>query len=66
MSLTELKPKRVFIVDDPEKLMAEAGFGKASREVDMMNEMMVEGSGMEGMDMSKPGHPPTHSGHDEH
>ena len=54
MPLVVLKPKRVFIVDDPEKLQAEAGFGKDAREVGMMNEMMVEGSPMEGMDMSGP------------
>jgi hypothetical protein len=47
-----LKPKRVFIVEDPEKLVAESGFGKDAREIDMMNQMMVEGSPMEGMDMS--------------
>jgi len=54
-----LKPKRVYTVEDPEKLAAEAGFAKDAKEVQMMNLMMVEGSGMEGMDMSGHGH----SGH---
>lgn len=46
-----LKPKRVFVVEDPEKLKAEAGFAGGAYEVEMMNLMMVEGSPTEGMDM---------------
>ena len=52
MPLKILKPKRTFTVDDPAALVAQAGFGPRTREVDMMNLMMIEGSTMEGMDMS--------------
>jgi hypothetical protein len=62
MPLPVLKPKRVFIVDDPEKLQAEAGFAKDAREVEMMSLMMVEGSPMEGMDMSGHSKPPEQQG----
>jgi hypothetical protein len=51
-----IKPKRVFTVENPEELAAQAGFGKDAKEIEMMNQMMVEGSGMEGMDMSGHGH----------
>lgn len=61
-SMPILKPKRVFTVDDPDKLQAQAGFAKDAKEVGMMNLMMVEGSGMEGMDMSGHGHG-GHGGH---
>ena len=51
-----LKTKRVFTVEDPEGLLKQAGFTKDAKDVEMMNQMMVEGSGMEGMDMgSSPG-----------
>ncbi len=52
MPLIVLKPKRVFVVEEPEKLQAEAGFAGQTHEVEMMNLMMIEGSPMEGMDMS--------------
>lgn len=50
-----LKPKRVHTIanqKEAEDLQKTAGFGKSEPEIRMMNLMMIEGSGMEGMDMS--------------
>ncbi len=56
-SLKTIQPKKVFSVssrEEGEELQANRGFGDQEGEVRMMNLMMVEGSGYEGMDMSHP------------
>jgi hypothetical protein len=50
-SMPKISPKRTFQVTDGQVLSEDAGFGKNEPQVKMMNLMMVEGSGMEGMDM---------------
>lgn len=52
-----IKPKKSYSVkttDQGEELVEQRGFGDKEPEVRMMNLMMVEGSGYEGMDMSDP------------
>jgi hypothetical protein len=53
-NMPKIQPKKTFSVqnaDAGEDLQAERGFGEQEPMVRMMNLMMVEGSGMEGMDM---------------
>lgn len=52
-----IQPKKTYSVtsnDQGEELVEQRGFGDQEPEVRMMNLMMVEGSGFEGMDMSDP------------
>lgn len=54
-TMPKLKPHKIFEVKDQnisDQIMKDRGFGDAEEEVRMMNLMMVEGSGLEGMDMS--------------
>ncbi|MCL5283294.1 MAG: FixH family protein [Armatimonadetes bacterium] len=51
--LTVIKPKRMIKVTDHENWKAMEGFGAQSGQIDMMYEMMVEGSGMQHMKMGK-------------
>lgn len=54
-SMPTIKPKKVFTVksaQEGEALHEERGFGHKEAEIRMMNLMMVEGSGYEGMKMS--------------
>ena len=51
-----LKPQKTYLIPSNiagEKLLNERGFGKEESKIKMMNLMMVEGSGMEGMDMGE-------------
>ena len=48
-----LKSKRTYVVKGDEDFEGIRGYGEESPQVDMMNLMMVEGSGMEGMDMGE-------------
>jgi hypothetical protein len=50
-SMPMIKEKRIFTVTPKDDLQAEQGFGDQEPQVKMMNLMMVEGSGMEGMSM---------------
>ena len=50
-SMPKLAPKKVYTIKDNENLESQQGFGDKEQEVRMMNLMMVEGSGYEGMDM---------------
>lgn len=50
-SMPLIKEKRIFTVTANDDLRAEQGFGDQAPMVKMMNLMMVEGSGMQGMDM---------------
>jgi hypothetical protein len=50
-SMPLIKEKRVFTVSPKDDLQSEQGFGDQEPMVKMMNLMMVEGSGMEGMSM---------------
>ena len=50
-SMPRLQPQKIFIVKDGLELESQRGFGAQEPMVRMMNLMMVEGSGMEGMDM---------------
>jgi hypothetical protein len=50
-SMPMIKEKRTFTVTSDNNLQAEQGFGDREPQVKMMNLMMVEGSGMEGMSM---------------
>lgn len=55
-SMPRLKSKRTFIIKSKvqgEDLKDQSGFGEKEPEVRMMNLMMVEGSGYEGMDMAQ-------------
>lgn len=51
-SMPIIQAKRIFIVQGHEDLESQMGFGDQEPMVRMMNLMMVEGSGMEGMDMN--------------
>jgi hypothetical protein len=51
-SMPKISPKRVYIVKGDEDLESQKGFGEEAPMVRMMNLMMVEGSGMEGMNMA--------------
>ena len=51
-SMPILKPKKTFTVKRSDDLESQKGFGDKAPMVRMMNLMMVEGSGMEGMDMN--------------
>lgn len=53
-SMPTIQPKRVYTVTGKDDLRAGQGFGDQEPMVKMMNLMMVEGSGMEGMDMEMP------------
>ncbi len=69
-----VKPKKTYSVstkDQGEELLEQRGFGDQEPEVRMMNLMMVEGSGFEGMDMNDPAakgamKPVASSGHSAH
>ncbi len=50
-SMPLIKAKRIYTVTAKDDLDAEKGFGDQEPMVRMMNLMMVEGSGMQGMDM---------------
>ena len=50
-SMPTIQPKRVFTVTEKDDLQGNQGFGDREPMIKMMNLMMVEGSGMEGMDM---------------
>jgi hypothetical protein len=50
-SMPMIKEKRTFTVTTKDDLQDEKGFGDQEPQVKMMNLMMVEGSGMEGMSM---------------
>jgi hypothetical protein len=55
VSMPKIQPKRTITVktaDEGESLQEDRGFGEKDAEVSMMNLMMVEGSGYEGMDMN--------------
>jgi hypothetical protein len=54
-SMPLIQPKKTFTVKDGSELESQRGFGDQEPEVKMMNLMMVEGSGMEGMSMSAMG-----------
>lgn len=51
--MPKIRPKHIITVQgqEGEKLQDQRGFGDDEPAVGMMNQMMVEGSGMEGMDM---------------
>lgn len=51
-SMPVITPTRVFTVQEGQDLESQRGFGDQEPTVRMMNLMMVEGSGMEGMDMA--------------
>ena len=54
--MPRIEPKKVFVVpsqDAGEALLEDRGFGEEEDQVRMMNLMMVEGSGFEGMDMTQ-------------
>lgn len=51
-SMPTLEPKKVYIVKGDEDFDAQKGFGDEESMTRMMNLMMVEGSGFEGMDMN--------------
>lgn len=51
-SMPILKPKKIFKIENTEELESQKGFGNEAPMVNMVNLMMVEGSGMEGMDMA--------------
>lgn len=53
LNMPKISPKAIYEVKDPAALQAESGFGNEAPSIKMMNLMMVEGSGMEGMDMSQ-------------
>lgn len=69
-SMPLIQPKKTTVVTTVEEgraLLRDRGFGAKEDEVEMMNLMMVEGSGVEGMDHSSHGNAPTqdpHSGHE--
>ena len=48
------KERRVFTLKRGESLENLLGFGQEESQVAMMNRMMIEGSGMEGMEMGGP------------
>lgn len=50
-SMPIIAPKKVFVVQENQDLESQRGFGDQEPQVRMMNLMMVEGSGMEGMSM---------------
>jgi hypothetical protein len=50
-SMPLIQPKRTFVVSSTDDLQSQQGFGDKEPEVKMQNLMMVEGSGMEGMNM---------------
>ena len=52
VSMPILSPKKVFTVQEGQDLESQRGFGDQEPAVRMMNLMMVEGSGMEGMEMA--------------
>ena len=55
--LPRIQPKKSYSVrtnDEGEELVEQRGFGDKEPEIKMMNLMMVEGSGYEGMDMKGP------------
>lgn len=55
VNMPKIEPKRTITVksvDEGETLQDDRGFGEKDAEVSMMNLMMVEGSGYEGMDMN--------------
>lgn len=52
-SMPLIKAKRIYTVTAQDDLQAQQGFGDQEPIVKMMNLMMVEGSGLQGMDMSK-------------
>lgn len=64
-SMPIITPKKVFVVQENQDLESQRGFGDQEPMVRMMNLMMVEGSGMEGMSMdmamndSEPAHKET-------
>ena len=55
-SMPVLKPVRVYTVQGKEDWEKIRGFGDKEPHVRMMNLMMVEGSGMEGMEMDMSDH----------
>jgi hypothetical protein len=62
-SMPVISPKKIFTVKEGNDLESQRGFGDKEPEVRMMNLMMVEGSGMEGVDMNMAMN--DHSGHAE-
>lgn len=64
--MPKLKAKRVYTVPNPEAgeaLEAQRGFGDQSDEVQMMNLMMVGGSGYEEMEMTPDSSAKSHQNH---
>ncbi len=53
-SMPKLEPKKITTVQGNEDFESQKGFGDQAPMVQMMNLMMVEGSGMEGMSMDMP------------
>lgn len=57
-NMPRIEPKRTYTIksaDEGETVQDDRGFGEKDSEVSMMNLMMVEGSGYEGMDMKEMG-----------
>lgn len=64
--ITPSKTTTVKTKEEGEALLRGRGFGAEEPKVRMMNLMMVEGSGMEGMDMSAPAGGAAHGQSHEH
>lgn len=64
-SMPKLEPKKIYTVTGNEDFESQQGFGEDESKLRMMNLMMVEGSGYEGMDMdsTKIAQNNPHSGH---
>lgn len=67
--MPKIEPKSSIVVktkEEGEALQKARGFGAREPKVRMMNLMMVEGSGLEGMDMAKPHDPSLEESHEHH
>ncbi len=63
-SMPKIEPKRTINVQGNEDFESQQGFGDQAPMVQMMNLMMVEGSGLEGMEMDMAQN--EHAGHEGH